>query len=131
MAFVQTSPGGLSARLQRASDELRALETLLASEQEIDPRVLLDFREAVNYVRHAAWVTQQWLEKKREDRGAPVLPLLTAERVRITTNLARSLTADLDSAEVTRETGGIGALAENVERLWSRLRDLHSSERHE
>jgi len=127
MGFIQSSPSGLSDRLRRASDELRALETLLASEQEIDPRVLLEFREAVNYIRHAAWVTQQWLNQ-RENRDAPgMLPLLVAERVRITSNLARSLSADLQGREATSETPGIGALAENVERLWTRLRDLHLS----
>lgn len=110
---------------------MRALETLLASEREIDPRVLLDFREAVNYVRHAAWVTQQWLDQRRENRDLPgVLPLLVAERVRITSNLARSLSADLEGRDATRETPGIGVLAENVERLWTRLRDLHLSDQH-
>ncbi len=128
MKIIQKLPGGLSGRLQKASEELRALETLLASEQEVDPRVLLDFREAVNYVRHAAWVTQQWLDQKRENRdGAPMLSLLTAERVRIAGNLARSLTADLVGADITRDTPGIATLAENVERLWERLRDLHLS----
>ncbi len=127
MAFMERSSRGLSERLRRASEELRALEMLLSSAGDIDPRLLLEFREAVNYVRHTAWATQVALDEKREKGDAPgVLPLLVAERVRITSNLARTLATDLEGNQATRETRGMGALAENVDRLWRRLQELYS-----
>ena len=45
---------GISARLQRATDELRQLEKLIRSAS-IDPRVLDDFREALDHIRLTAW----------------------------------------------------------------------------
>ena len=44
----------ISARLQRATDELRQLEKLIRSAS-IDPRVLDDFREALDHTRLTAW----------------------------------------------------------------------------
>ena len=44
----------ISARLQRATDELRQLEKLIRSAS-IDPRVLDDFREALDHIRLTAW----------------------------------------------------------------------------
>jgi len=125
MAFVQSSPGGIADRLVRASAEMRNIETLLMSEPEVDQRILLDFREAVNHVRHAAWVTQQWLDRKAQNRDSyEILSLLTAERVRITTNLTKDLALDLDAAEITFETPGLRALYGNSEILYFRLRKL-------
>ena len=45
---------GISARLQRATDELRQLEKLIRSAS-IDPRVLDDFRQALDHTRLTAW----------------------------------------------------------------------------
>ncbi len=44
----------ISAQLQRATDELRQLEKLIRSAS-VDPRVLDDFREALDHVRLTAW----------------------------------------------------------------------------
>ena len=44
----------ISARLQRATDELRQLEKLIRSAS-IDPRVLDDFRQALDDTRLTAW----------------------------------------------------------------------------
>ena len=44
-----------SVRLQRAAAELRELDKLIRSLSALDPRVLDDFRKAVDHVRLTAW----------------------------------------------------------------------------
>ena len=114
----------ISARLQAATAELRELEQALKS-SEIDPRVLHDFRRALDYVRMTAWAVQEWLEL-RERQGDPytVLPLLTTARLHRTVELAQALTLDLAATEVTLETQGIGELLQAVDGLHRRLTDL-------
>jgi hypothetical protein len=55
---VSSSSGGnapISVRLQNVTNELRQIQDSLASEKELDPRILIDFRDAVNRVRNTAW----------------------------------------------------------------------------
>jgi len=117
----------LASRLQRTAAELRDLEQLLIS-GDLEPRLLLEFREAVNHIRHTAWVVQKWLEKREQKQDTfDVLSMLTAERVRVTGILARELAMDLDAAEVDVNTPGIkelrtgvAVLQSSVERFFNR-----------
>jgi hypothetical protein len=52
-----------SDRLKAAVSELAGLQTLLLSDN-LDPRILADFRDAVNRVRNTAWAAQQYAEVK-------------------------------------------------------------------
>ncbi|MBI4467174.1 MAG: hypothetical protein HY656_07100 [Acidobacteria bacterium] len=107
----------LSTRLQKISTELRELEQSMKS-GDIEPRVLREFRDAVDHVRQTAWAVQQWLElqAKRGDVYS-VLSLLTLERIRRATQLSTDLSIDLDAAEVSFETEGL-------EKLWGAVRGL-------
>ena len=114
----------LATRLQAATSNLQELEQLVRS-GDLDPRVLQDFRNAVDLIRGTAWAVQQWIGLKAES-GDPysLLPVLAAQRVKRATQLTRDLTVDLESVEVSYETPGLKELYGAVNRLQERLSPL-------
>ena len=116
--------GPVSVRLQATTDELRELEQLIQP-SDIDSRMLRDFRGAVDHVCTTARAVKQWVElRERGSDPYPVLPLLATERVRRTTQLSRDLDLDLQTAEVSIETEGLGDLFQAVDGLHRRLAPL-------
>lgn len=116
-----TADEGLPARLAKASAELRQLEQAIKA-GDIDLRILHEFRQAVDHVRHTAWALQQWFELQAQRRDAyTVLPQLTADRIRRATQLCNELALDLDTTEVTFETEGLDDLLRAVEGVFQRL----------
>jgi hypothetical protein len=111
----------LTARLHVTTIELQELERSVTS-GDLDPRVLSEFRNAVDHIRNTAWAVQQWVGA-REKFGDPyaVLPALTAQRVHRATQLANDLSLDLQAVEVTAETEGVGDLYRAVDDLHTRL----------
>jgi hypothetical protein len=90
----------VSDRLKSAIEELRRLDKLLRNDN-LDPRILTDFRDALNRVRNTAWSAQQYLTlKNTEQDSASVLSLLTGERIRVTYQLCQLLQTDLNSSDV-------------------------------
>ena len=114
----------LAMRLQAATTNLAELEQLVKS-GDLDPRMLQDFRNAVDLIRGTAWAVQQWIGLK-EQSGDPysLLPILAAQRVQRATQLTRDLTVDLESVDVGYETPGIKDLFTAVNRLQERLAPL-------
>jgi len=129
VAFDSPAPlfWGVTFRLKKATAELRELEQEIKSGG-IDARVLRDFRDAVDYVRKTAWAVQEWQERQiqRHDT-ATVLPLLTSERVRRTTELSTIILTDLADRQITSETPGIVELLKAIESLHARLADSVTS----
>ncbi len=116
-----TAKEGLPARLQRVGNELLELDQAIRS-GDIDVRLLLGFRQAVDHIRETAWAVQQWIELQAQDKYAySVLPRLTVERIRRATQLNNDLALDLDATEVTMETEGIENLRQSVRGLYKRL----------
>ena len=115
----------MTARLEKLSQELRELEQALKTAGTVEPRVLRQFRDAVDHVRLTAYTVQQWLELQAK-HGDPysVLGLLTTERIRRATQLAGDLSIDLDSTEVTFETEGLDKLFAAIQGLYERLARL-------
>jgi hypothetical protein len=112
---------GVTFRLKKTSAELLKLEKSI-KQGGIDPRVLSEFRDAVDYVRKTAWAVQEWQERQLRQRDtATVLPLLTAERIRRAAQLSEVVASDLDTHQVTYETTGIDKLFGAVGRLHERL----------
>jgi hypothetical protein len=112
---------GVTFRLKKAIDDLLKLEQAIRTGG-LDPRVLREFRDAVDYVRKTAWAVQELQERQAHQRDtATVRSLLTSERIRRATQLSKALAADLDSHEVTEETVGIADLFRAVERLQGAL----------
>ena len=109
---------GLTFRLKKTTAELLKLDHAIRS-GDIDPRVLREFRDAVDYVRKTAWAVQEWQERQFQHRDtATVLPLLTAERVRRAAQLCAAVAADLKNHEISAETSGVEALFQATLRLY-------------
>jgi hypothetical protein len=114
----------LSERLKAATDELQRLEQLVLS-GDCAPRVLAEFRSAVDSIRQTAWAVQQWNELQQQHRDPySVLGILSAERVRRATQITKDLTVDLESLELGLETEGLLELFLAVKGLYERLNPL-------
>jgi hypothetical protein len=114
----------LSERLKAATHELQELEKLVLS-SDFSPRVLSEFRTAVDNIRQSAWAVQQWTELQEQHRDPyTVLGILSQERVRRATQITKDLTLDLESLELGLETQGLANLFQAIERLHERLRPL-------
>ncbi len=124
MADSGHSDRTLSERLKATTDELQALEKLVLS-GDCAPRVLAEFRNAVDSIRQTAWAVQQWSELRQQRRDPyTILGTLSAERVRRATQIAEDLTVDLESLELGLETEGLENLFKAVRRLYERMDPL-------
>lgn len=111
---------GLSERLQQACAELRTLEEEIKSGQ-VDPRVLREFREAVDHVRLTAWAVQKWIGLPSDEKERlSVFPVLTAERVHRATRISQDLTQDI-------ETGGVPFGSQALKQLFAAVEGLYRS----
>lgn len=116
---------GLTFRLRKTTGELQKLDQAIKSGN-IDPRVLREFRDAVDYVRKTAWAVQEWQERQTQQRDTTtVLPLLVTERVRRATQLCAAIAKDLNEHEITSETIGIKKLLRAAEELSRGLAELY------
>ena len=116
--------GSLSERLKAATDDLQELEQLVVS-GDSSPRILSEFRTAVDSIRQTSWAVQQWSELQRQHRDPyTVLGILSKERVRRATQIARDLRLDLESLELDLQTEGLADLFDAIEGLYERLTPL-------
>jgi hypothetical protein len=115
---------GLNFQLRKTSAELVRIEQEIKIGG-IDPRILEEFRDSVDYVRKTAWAVQEWQERQLQKHDPQtVLPLITSERIRRATQLSIAITSDLETHEVTRETTGMPELFRAVETLYPRVASL-------
>lgn len=115
---------GVNFQLKKTCADLVKLEYDMRSGP-VDPRILTEFRDAVDHVRKTAWAVQEWQERQsRHHDPHTVLPLLTAERIRRATQLCDAITTDSAVHEVTRGTVGIDEFFRAVERVHQSLLDL-------
>jgi hypothetical protein len=112
---------GLNFQLRKASAELVKIEQEIKAGG-IDPRILREFRDSVDYVRKTAWAVQEWQERQLQKHDPhTLLPLITSERIRRGTQLNIAITTDLETHTVTRETAGMHEFFQAVEGLHSRV----------
>jgi hypothetical protein len=117
----------VSGRLKSAVEELRRVDRLLLG-GDLDPRILTDFRDALNRVRNTAWSAQQYLTRKDNQQDPnSVLSLLAGERIRATYQLCQALLSDLDSPDVRFQTGQLAELQTAIKTLSDRLERGQSS----
>jgi hypothetical protein len=115
---------GMNLQLKKTCADLVRLEYEMRSGPN-DPRILREFRDAVDNVRKTAWAVQEWQERQsRHQDPLTVLPLLTAEGIRRATQLCDAITAGVAANEVARETVGIDEFFQAVDRVHRRLIDL-------
>ena len=126
LSGTQTKIDGqsISERLKTATSELYDLEKLVLSGS-FSPRVLSEFRSAVDNVRQTSWAVQQWIGLEKQSRDPySVMNILSAERVRRATEINKDLAIDLQSLEVGLETGGLKELFRAVSELQESLSPL-------
>jgi len=115
---------GVNFQLRKTSVDLANLEQAIGSGG-VDPRILREFREAVDYIRKAAWVVQEWQERQLQKHDPQtVLPLLTVERIRRAIQLNKAIATDLAAHELTSETAGLEELFQAVESLYQTVAEL-------
>ena len=120
----QSSAQSISLRLQAATDELHTLEQLVTS-GDISPRVLSEFRSAVDSIRLTAFTIQQWTEMQQQHHDPyTLLDKLSEERVRRAIKTVKDLTTDLESLDLGIETKGLSDLFHAVEALHERMTPL-------
>jgi hypothetical protein len=105
-----TKNPAVSLRLTSAISELSSLLELLHSD-DLDPRVLGDFRDALNRVRNTAWAAQQAAANKLFEHGPTNMDsLLASERVRAAYQLCVSIQADLEGDNIEFQKGQLTEL---------------------
>jgi hypothetical protein len=119
-----TASSNASSTLEQAIVELQRLhEILLAGD--LEPRVLADFRDALNRVRTAAWAAQQYVaSKETEQDSGSVLSLLVGERVRVTYQLCQAISDDLKRTDIDFQAGSLIQLHEVAKALTEQLKSV-------
>lgn len=113
----------VSERLASAITELSALQEPLLSGG-VDPRVLTDFRDALNRIRNTAWAAQQSANAPLFDQGdAAVASYLTSERIRAAYQLCRSLHGDICRDDIEFQKGPLAELYRAAKTLVDELKD--------
>jgi hypothetical protein len=116
--------GGVNFQLKKTTAELAKIEQAIKSGG-VEPSILREFRDAVDYLRKTAWAVPEWQERQLQQHDPQaVLPLLIIERIRRATQLNKAITTDLATRGVTRETTGIDEFFRTVESLYQRVVDL-------
>ena len=107
--------------LEQAIVELQRLHEILLGDN-LEPRVLTDFRDALNRVRTAAWAAQQYvIRKETEQDSGSVLSLLVGERIRVTYQLCQTISDDLKRTDIDFQAGSLVQLHEATKALTEQL----------
>lgn len=115
---------GVNFQLRKTSAQLAKIEEAIKSGG-VDPRILRDFRDAVDYVRKTAWAVQEWQERQLKQHDPhTVVPLIISERIRRATQLSKTISADLVANDVTRDTAGIKDFFKAIESLYVQVSSL-------
>jgi hypothetical protein len=125
------SADSVTQRLERAIAELRNLHELLLSGESLDPRILTDFRDALNRVRNTASSAHQYmaLEGIKAD-SVSVLSILATERVRVAYQICQALQEDLKSGEIKFQPGQLIQLHLATKALTQELATRSSNQSH-
>jgi hypothetical protein len=94
----------------------------LADSADLDARVRTEFRRALDHIEHTFAAVQQWFEARAKSSDPyAVLPVLAAQRVNRSAQLARDLSLDLENMDVTVETEGLQDLYQAIGNLHRQL----------
>jgi hypothetical protein len=125
-AGIQPKIGGptVPSRLEKAISELQGLNELLLSGG-LGPRILTDFRAAVNRVRNTAWAAQQYVARKECNQDSTsVFSLMAGERIRVAYQLCRSISDDLKRTDIEFQAGSLVHLHEATKALTEQLEGM-------
>ena len=111
----------ITARVERSTRELKEIEVLIESGA-VEPRILQEFREAVNHVRRTSWAVQKWIELKgKQEDPYSAMQILLGERIRCATQLNRDLGSDIEGHDISFETQGLSDLRVVIDQLSHQL----------
>ncbi|MGB9236091.1 MAG: hypothetical protein WCC04_16910 [Terriglobales bacterium] len=111
-------------QLEKGISELQGLYEVLLS-GDLDPRVLTDFRDALNRVRTAAWAAQQYVVRKEIDQDATsVLSFLAGERIRAAYQLCQAIGDDLKRTDIKFQAGSLVQLHDATQALTEQLNSI-------
>jgi hypothetical protein len=111
-------------RVASAIAELHNLQDLLATE-DVDSRLLTDFRDALNRTRNTAWGVQQYLScRSMEADSTTLMQVLAVERIRVAYQLGQALLQDLQAADLKLQPAQLVELYTVMKGLTSRLGKL-------
>lgn len=114
----------ITNRVASAIAELHNLQDLLASE-DVDSRLLTDFRDALNRTRNTAWGVQQYLTcRSIQADSTTLMQILAVERIRVAYQLGQALLQDLQAPDLKVQPGQLVELYKVMKRLASRLAEL-------
>lgn len=115
---------GVNFQLRKTSAQLAAIEDAIKTGG-VDPRILRDFRDAVDYVRKTAWAVQEWQERQlKQHDPQTVVPLIISERIRRATQLSKAISADVSAGDVTRESPGLHDFFKAIESVYVQVSSL-------
>jgi hypothetical protein len=115
---------GVNFQLRKTSAQLAAIEDAIKAGG-VDPRILRDFRDAVDYVRKTAWAVQEWQERQlKQHDPQTVVPLIISERIRRATQLSKAIAADMTAGDVTRESPGLRDFFKVIESVYVQVSSL-------
>lgn len=114
----------LAQKFTAAINQLNELEQQMVREQ-MDPRLIAQFHDALGHLRQTTWTIQQWVELNGSG-GDPfeVLPQLEAERMQMLKKLAHNVNADMDASSINEFTLGVSELYETIHATYRRLRKM-------
>jgi hypothetical protein len=104
-----------ASRMRSVTTELRDVAQLLQC-TDVEPNILRQFRDVLGHVRNTAWALERYMESQAGN-ASPVaqLSFLTAERLRLATQLCKALSEDV--ADVPIDTRQLRELAETVSEI--------------
>lgn len=115
-----------STAIAAAAADLRDLEAIVSdNEDEVDPRLLSEFRNAVDHARTTAAAIQQWVDLRDQDRDPfPVLTAIESSRIRLAATFMRELVMDIDAATLHLGSDGVKELYDAARMLHLRIEQL-------
>ena len=115
---------GVDLQVKKTIVELQNLEKLLQCE-DLDLRLVKEYRDAVDHIRAAAGTLQQLRECQFGglDEGA-LLSTLATDRIGRATDLCLEVSADLDAGRLKNESKGVDELYRATEDLHNRIRPV-------
>ncbi len=115
-----------SDAIASAASELRKLEDQVTSNEDgLDPRLLSEFRSAVDHARSTTAAIQQWVDLQEQDRDPfPVLTAIESSRIRLTSAFMRELVMDIDANTLHLGSEGVKELYEAARQLHLRIEQL-------
>jgi hypothetical protein len=119
-------PDDISGQIMRAITVLSELEQHLVKDQ-VDPRLIAQFHDAMEHTRQTAWTVQQWIDLRISGSDPfGVLPQLEAERMHMLIKLAHNVVADVDAGGTNEFTEGVAELYDAAQQLYKRLNRMLS-----